>query len=339
MTARATPVRTEVDLERRFRTMATDATIRVVGPRPGAERAVEEAIATFAQVERTCTRFDPSSPLMLANEAATSWHVVPQECFAAIEEAARAHEMTDGRFDPRTLRTLQAWGYDRSLPFEADTVALPQARQQARGPATLPGASQVVVDLTGRRPRWRPGFDATALAVKVGPQPVDLGGIGKGLAVRWAMERLAQAGDAVLVDAGGDCYLAGPGPDGDGWQVAVEDPQGGAAPLAVLSLRDAACATSSVRVRRWTVGGRRVHHLIDPATGAPGGKGLLAVTVVHADPADAEVWSKALFFEGASGIARLAQRQGLAALWVGEDGEVGTSEPLRPLVIWQAPRG
>ena len=84
----------------------------------------------------------------------------------------------------------------------------------------------------------------------------------------------------------------------------------------MVAVHDAAVATSSTRVRQWSVAGRGVHHLIDPRTGTPGGRGLLSVTTVDADPAAAEVWSKSLFLFGAGGIASGAAHHGLAALWV-----------------------
>jgi hypothetical protein len=80
--------------------------------------------------------------------------------------------------------------------------------------------------------------------------------------------------------------------------------------------------------------GRPVHHLIDPSTGAPGGAGLAAVTVAFPDPAWAEVWSKALFLEGASGIADAARRRGLAAWWVDEAGELSMTPAARQQTGW-----
>jgi thiamine biosynthesis lipoprotein len=167
---------------------------------------------------------------------------------------------------------------------------------------------------------------------------VDLGGIGKGVAVRWASWALAGAGSATLVEAGGDLQAGGPGPDGDGWLVGVEDPRGGAGPVAVLRLADQGCATSSVRLRSWSVDGRPVHHLVDPRTGEPADGGLLSVTVVGDDVARAEVWSKALFLAGRGQVRRLADARGIAALLVDTDGVVGLSRAMRPLVTWQGAR-
>jgi FAD:protein FMN transferase len=313
---------TRPDTDASFRAMAGAVTVRIGSGSRSPDDAIAAVAAVFQAVEKECTRFDEASPLMRANAAGESWHRVPRHCYAALRSAAAAHLRTGGMFDPRVLSVLREIGYDRSLPFGVGDVVVAGVRSAAH--SKTPTCS------------WRPRFDPTIRAVAVGAVPVDLGGIGKGLAVGWAAQAIADSCPSFLIEAGGDCYLAGDGPSGVGWQVAVEDPRGGDRPVAVLSLRDTGCATSSIRVRHWTVDGRPVHHLIDPRTGQPGGAGLLAVTVVEADPAMAEVWSKALFLAGAANIANVAAARQLRALWVTEDGTVGMSEPIAADVIWQA---
>ena len=64
------------------------------------------------------------------------------------------------------------------------------------------------------------------------------------------------------------------------------------------------------------------HHLLDPATGRPADTDLLAVTVVAASAAWAEVHAKAALVGGSvDGIALLADA-GLSALLVTTDGDV-----------------
>ncbi len=315
-------------LVERFRAMACDVTIEVVDPVAGAAEAVARARRVFQDVEQACTRFDPQSPLMQANADPEEWRAVPAALYLAVSAAFDAYRLTGGRFDPRVLRVLESLGYDRSLPFAAGRVTTADRSLPAPG---SPAART-------ERPAWTPGLDPELSAVQLGPEPIDLGGIGKGLAVGWAADRLLGAGSAVLVEAGGDCQLLGAGPEGTGWRIGVEDPLGGAAPLAVLSLADLSCATSSIRLRQWRSGERRVHHLIDPRTGEPGGEGLQAVTVVGLAPALSEVWSKVLFLAGASGIEDLAQAWGLAALWVSDDGAVSTTAEMDALVLWRGDR-
>jgi thiamine biosynthesis lipoprotein len=318
----------QAELRRTFRSMATDVTLCVVAPGAGAEAALDQAEGVFTDVAASCTRFDPQSPLMRANAQPRHWHAMPPRLFAALDEAHEAHVATGGAFDPRVLRRLQEWGYDRTLSFRSGDVSV------AGGAAAGTGAGR----RTTRR-SWKPRFDREAGAVRLGRDPVDLGGIGKGLAVRWAAEALSAAGTAFLVEAGGDLYAAGTGPEKAGWRVGIEDPRDGPEPVAVLRLEDLGCATSSIRVRHWRVGGREVHHIIDPRTGEPADSGLLSVTVVGPDTARAEVWSKSLFLAGRGRVRQLADELDIAALLVDDDGVVGVSRAMRTHLIWQADRG
>jgi thiamine biosynthesis lipoprotein len=320
------PVVSAPDLRVSFRSMASDIRFWVVAPGADAQDRADAARAVVERVAASCTRFDPSSALMRANAAGRRWAEVPRECYDAIAAAHQAHVSTGGLFDPRVLRVLSSYGYDVSLPFESRAL-------------TLPETSAAIPRRRGLRDRtWRPGLDAEKLSVRIGREPIDLGGIGKGLAVRWASAALRGAGSAALVEAGGDVMAIGAGPDGAGWSIAVENPRGGEEPTAVLKVRDRAVATSSTRVRSWTVGDRQVHHLIDPRTRRPAESDLVAVTVVDRDPALAEVWSKSMFVLGRKVIRTEADERGLAALWVDTDGRVGVSRAMRQYVAWQVSR-
>lgn len=322
MTSPAGPTVSGSELRTSFRSMASQIKFWVHEPTGLASERLEQAQTVFESVAASCTRFDPQSALMQANAAGKQWAPVPQHCFDAIAAAKEAYDTTGGLFDPRTLKALTAYGYGTSLPFESEQISIDQV------PSLPPSRSS--------RPRtWKPRFDADRLAVRVGDEPIDLGGIGKGLAVRWSSQVLVDAGDSALIEAGGDVMALGGGPHGDGWMISVESPFGGADPVAVLRLMDVAVATSSTRVRSWIVAGEQVHHIIDPRTGRPAQSYLSSVTVVHEDPAFAEVWSKSLFIAGRSEIRKMADEKGLAALWVDVDGRVTTSRAMREYVTWQ----
>lgn len=298
------------------RAMACEVTIQVPPPdEPAIAAVVDDALDVFRQVEQACTRFDPRSPLMIANARPDRWHRVPDLCVAAISEAHAAHLATGGLFDPRTHDRLVALGYDTALPIGDVGGEVEGAGAIASGP-------------------WTPGIRPRRSQINLGGSRVDLGGIGKGLALRWAAERLQRAGSRFLIEAGGDCYAAG-SPGEGGWRIGVEDAATGAPHVAVLEVHDLAVATSSTRIRRWYKGGRPVHHLIDPRNGEPAKGGLASVTVVHRDPAWAEVWSKALFLSGLDGIERRATRGDLAALWIDYRGTVASSTAMHPHLLWK----
>lgn len=302
------------------RAMASPVNVTVarsLGDDRMAEAVVQRALGIFHSFEEVATRFNPMSPLMRANASPTRWHRVPPPLYDALRAAYDEYLRTRGVFDPRVITHLVALGYDDTLRFDDPTL-----RVESR-------------DATTRHPgAWRPKFRDHKCDVLLG-DAVDLGGIGKGLAVRWASELLHSVSSDFFVEAGGDCVFAGHAPDGDSWRVGVEDPFGGSVPLAVLAVGDVAVTTSSIRRRHWRVGATPVHHLIDPRTGRSGGQGLMSVTVVGRDPATSEVDAKVLFLAGRDAVAGEAARTGAAALWCDVDGVVGYSDAMRPYVTWE----
>ncbi len=292
--------------------------------RPRADRAWALVVEEMERTEAALSRFRSESELSRLNRGAGSgaWQPAGDRLYAMVAMAARAQRVTAGRFDVRVLRRLEELG-------ERAGVQIPDP-----GPRALPHTRNAVDACSGleRRPRER--------AIRVA-EPVDSGGVGKGLGLRWAARVARSAlpsGSGLLLDAGGDIVAFGPQPDGGPWRIGIEDPHGGGEPMAVIELRNASVATSSTAVRRWTApDGRPVHHLIDPRTGEPGGEGLAAVTVALADPAWAEVWSKALFLAGSSRIGSAARARSLAAWWVREDGTLEMTPAARAATIWERP--
>lgn len=321
-------------LVRTGRAMASAITVQVPGRpargrhgspafgRRSLERTVDRALGQFHSVERACSRFTPDSALARANRRPGRWHLAPEPLYAALREARGAYAGTSGLFDPRVHDRLVELGYDRSFHLILSEGCPPRSAD-----GSLESGPQPVAD-------WRPRFVAGLRLVNLGGRRIDLGGIGKGMALARAAALLSRSTRHFLVDAGGDLYAAGsPGPTA-GWRIGVESPSGEEGHVAVLELSDRAVATSSVRVRQWNKDGRRVHHLIDPRTGEPGGHGLASVTVVHPDPVTAETRSKVLFLAGPGAIGAVADRLGLAVLWVDASGSTGLSSAMAPFVTW-----
>lgn len=291
-----------------------------------AEAAWAEIRAEFDAVDVSLSRFRDDSELTRLNRLAGSGRVVRvssrlRRALAAIDRAAR---LTDGRFDASVLGALERIG-ERGADLAPNG---PEPRIGER--AALAGG--------GAEPAGAPGW-----LVEVPTVPVDMGGIGKGLALRWALARgleVLPPTAGLLLDAGGD-LVSGGRPPAVGWLVGVEDPAApdpiAAEPLVVATMETGAIATSSIRIRNW-VGpdGTAVHHLVDPRTGDPARTGLIAVTVAASDPAWAEVWSKALFLAGRDGIADEARSRGQAAWWVDDQGRLGMTPEARVRTAWAA---
>jgi FAD:protein FMN transferase len=264
-----------------------------------AHGAIAAATAEVAACERALSRFDPASELSRLNGARGAWVDCGPRLRGALSAALDARDATGGRFDPTVLPALVAAGYDRT--FEA---------LEPRAPGTPAGwraGAVVEVDHARGRARLEPGA------------AVDLGGIGKGYSADRAVAAMAAAWPALpgcLVDLGGDLSLWGEPPEGGAWRVAVADPHVPGGRLSVLALTAGGVATSGRDRRRFGPGGA-LHHLIDPATGAPAVPGPLSVTVVAADAAAAEAHATALAITPiAEAAGYVAARRRISALLV-----------------------
>jgi thiamine biosynthesis lipoprotein len=243
--------------------------------RAGLERIWASVVAEFGAAEGELSCFRPDSALSRLNQSAGQWiwATASPRVYRFLVLAAQATRKSRGRFDPRILDALAGLGHPGLA--SAPTRSVPEA-----GPGPRGSDERAWLATDGRTHR-----------VKL-ESAVDSGGLGKGLALRWAWRGIQDAlGEAgALLEAGGDIVGQGSGPDGSPWRIRIEDPDGSSTPLAVLSLLDGAVCTSSIARHQWLdPAGGLVHHLIDPETGRPGGSGLRAVTVAGPDPAWTEV--------------------------------------------------
>lgn len=143
--------------------------------------------------------------------------------------------------------------------------------------ATPPGFAGVQLDAAERTVR----FMAPGLRL-------DLGGIGKGVALDRAAAALREAGvtSAVLHGGTSSVLAIGAPPGAPAWRVAVADPDDARRAIAGVELRDAALGVST-RARA-----------LDPRDGAAA-RGSTRLAVVRArDAADADAWATALLLLG-----------------------------------------
>jgi FAD:protein FMN transferase len=312
-----------------FSVFGTTATL-LVGEPGAAATARAIADAQLAAVDLACSRFRPDSELSRLNAAAGAVTSIGELFTELIEAALRAARLTDGDVDPTCGQALARIGYDR------DFALLQAAEPQARG-----GQSRARDRWPGRVPGWRNvELDRGRRLVRLsnGAQ-LDLGATAKA----WAADRCAEiiaaeTGSGVLVSLGGDIAAAGPPPAdreggvkeageaGGGWAVRVTDDHAAGPEAAgqTVTIRSGGLATSSTTVRAWAVGGRRMHHIIDPATGEPARSCWRTVSVAAASCVDANTASTAAIVRGEAALPWLRDA-GLPARLVRHDGAVETT--------------
>ncbi len=282
-----------------FRALGCEVFVAVRDPRH-LRTARRTAELVLADVDRTCSRFRGDSDLAAANAAPGTWVPVDPLLASATGAAVEVAEATDGLVDPLLGRSMVALGYDRDLALLRDRGSVP-------APPVRPGA-------------WRDlGVRPDAVRVPAGTA-LDLGAIGKAFAADLVAAAIADVGPA-LVSVGGDLRVARP--DGRPWAVAVSE-RPGAPPEAMVALTDGGLATSSTQVRRWTSGGVRRHHLLDPRTGQPAAGPWRTVSAVGHDCVAANAASTAALVLGADAVDWLREHR-VAARLVVTDGAVTTT--------------
>ena len=274
---------------RAFHAMGTE--IELLVETEDADRAFDLAEAEFERLEQVLSRFRPDSELSQLNRDGRL--DASADLVQVVELAVAAREQTGGRFDPTIHDALVEAGYDRTFDeVPADGVGEPSSARCGGG-----------VFIDGHRIELERGYR------------LDLGGIGKGYAAERVAELLAVTAPC-LVSAGGDVAVRGLPPAGV-WSVAVDE-------SITLGITRGGVATSGRDRRRWHRNGMELHHLIDPATGAPAETDLLRVTAVGDDAVDAEVLAKTLFIAG----EREAIESPVPAVLVTADGRTVVSRGL-----------
>jgi thiamine biosynthesis lipoprotein len=286
----------------RWQALGTTAEVAVSAPR-ALSRAHRAVLAELAAIDAACSRFREDSELVALNRRAGETVEVGPLLGEAIDVALDAARASDGTVDPTVGAALVAAGYDD------DYAALP-----ADGPAVIARPA----------PGWRlVGRDREAGTVTL-PAGVrlDLGATAKALAADRAARAAAEAapGAGVLVSLGGDVAVAGPAPD-DGWAIGLADGHRARGPLPTVAIRTGGLATSSVTQRRWHRGGRTLHHILDPRTGAPAVPVWRTVSVAAGSCVAANTASTAAIVWGAHAADRL-QTTGAHARLVAVDGRV-----------------
>jgi thiamine biosynthesis lipoprotein len=261
--------------------------------------------AAVEEDEQRWSRFRPSSEVSHLNRCAGIPVAASPETVELLAVCDRFTRETDGLFAPLVGAAMVAWGYEVSKDERPPgTAASPRPEPVRHDPLV---------------------FDARRLIVEI-PRGalLDLGGIAKAWSCARAAAVAARLSDepSLLLEAGGDLVAA----RGD-HVVAIEDPRGPDHPptTSVLLPEGHALCTSGWSRRHWTnADGVDAHHLIDPATGAPAQSDIVAVTVIAADAAWAEVMAKAALIAGTTGAPELIGRFGLTGLLVLTDGTVWT---------------
>lgn len=227
------------------------------------QQAVDSLLADFDQ---TASLWVDSSLLRCINANITQRITPLMAELVRCSDSIRRY--TDGCFDVRIGRVVQAWGFSFREREELDETLLDSLLQAARCQVTLQGDSVLLKEST-----------ATEL---------DFNAIAQG----YSTDLVAQYFDSLgienyLIDIGGEVKARGVKGRGLPWRVGIEKPAlDQDSPRIVqtaIRLTDQSVVTSGNYRKYYEKDGVRYSHTIDPATGRPVTHSLLSVSVVEDD--------------------------------------------------------
>ena len=186
-----------------------------------------------------------------------------------LQESLKINQYTEGAFDCRIGRLVQAWGFSFREQEELDEATLCNLLSAAH--------ASVTVDTV----------DGTFLLRKENPSTeLDFNAIAQAYASDLLACYLESQGiNDYLVDIGGEVICRGAKSDGSPWRVGIERPAedrySEQQVQTAIALRDQSVVTSGNYRKYYERDGVRYSHTIDPSTGRPVSHTLLSASVVE----------------------------------------------------------
>jgi thiamine biosynthesis lipoprotein len=283
--------------------MGTIVTIHVVGcggrdadqrHRTDTQEPMARAFEWFRSVEACCTRFDPDSEVMRLTARIGVQVPVSDILCEAVQFALAVAEESGGAFDPTVGHSMESRGFNREYRTG-------QVVQTPLDPIGSVSYRDVRVDPDRKTIRLNR------------PLILDLGAVAKGLAIDMAARELRPFQN-FAIDAGGDLYLGGCGPDGGEWSIGIRHPRRDDELMGALRVSNAAVCTSG-DYERLSAGEDGGHHILDPRTGVSAGD-VVSATVVAPTAMAADALATAAFVLGPTEGIGLLERQGVDGLIV-----------------------
>lgn len=223
--------------------------------------------------------------------------------------ALRIGQQTAGAMDITVGPLVNLWGFGP----DKQPVKTPDAAQIAAAKALTGLAHLQVINRAGQ-----------AYLQKDLPQLyVDLSTVGEGFATDHLARLMEQEGiNNYLVSVGGAVLTRGVNGQGRGWQVAIQKPTDQEnAVQAVVDLQGHGISTSGSYRNYYELDGKRISHVIDPATGQPIQHKLVSATVIATTALEADGWDTGLMVLGTERAKALALREKLAVYLIYKQGD------------------
>lgn len=282
-------------------------------------KAIQQKItAELDRIDQQLSNYRPDSAIERFNAQSTDQtQPVDAEIVGLIEQARAVSVASNGCYDLTIKPLFDLWGFNKEQLSPPDAATLQTTLQN------------IGLDQLER-------VDDTHLRKRNANLKIDLSSIGQGYSVSRLAHLLEQQGaDNYLVEIGGELQTRGQKPDGQPWRIALEKPLSGERTLhKIITIKQTtplAVMTSGTYRHYFDVDGKRYSHILDAHTGQPVTHTTVSVSVLHTDATEADAWSTALLCLGKQAGLEAANKAGIAALFIEQQGEAFNEFPSNSL--------
>jgi thiamine biosynthesis lipoprotein len=300
--------------------MGTLVFITAVGPdQTTTQQAIESGFSEIHRLELLWSTWIPHSELSQVNAAAGKHPVqVSEESLQVLEASMNMAYLTNGGFNITVGPAVTAWNVTEHESIPSDALL--------NGLKAKVALSEIHINRESQ----------TVLLGQEGMQ-IDVGGIGKGLAADFAVQKMKEQGaTAGVVAVSGDIKTFGRLPEGQRFIFGIQHPRKEQGILmARIELENEAVSTAGDYQRFFMKDGVRYHHILDPHTLKPSWRSQ-SVTVLAKEGVMADGLDTGIFVMGPQeGLALLERLPGVEGVIVGEDGRVWVSSGLQTRLMWE----
>lgn len=258
------------------------------------EKAMDEAINRLKSIEDTMSAHIETSDLTKINENAGEKAVeVDSELYRIIKKAKDIAEMSDGAYEPSIGPLVDLWDIKEGAS-KRDSLPSKEDIEKAK---SLVDYKKIKL------------LDGNKVFLEEKGMKLDLGGIVKGYAADEVKDIFEKNNvKSAIIDLGGNVYVVGVKPDGDMWNIGIQDPFDEAQHSGILKMDNQTIVTSGDYERYFEYDGKRYHHIIDSKTGSPSESDISGISIISDNSMEADALSTAVFVLGRTDGEKLLEK-------------------------------
>jgi thiamine biosynthesis lipoprotein len=280
------------------------------------ESILDKAFDRITEIERkmTVNNAETSEIIALNNASGKNEVKLSSDTFFVVEKGRQYSEQSHGRFDITVGPVVKLWN------INTEYAAVPEKGKLAEA-ITLVDYQKLHLNK-----------ESLTAKLEVSGMKVDLGAIAKGYAADEAARVLIENGvQHAIINLGGNIMTVGGNPNGKPWKIGVQDPFNPRGDfLGLIPVQNQTVVTSGIYERYFEEGGKKYHHILDPATGYPTDNNLYSVSIITDKSVDGDGLSTTSLLLGLEeGLKLIESLDHVEAIFITADKKVYVSSGLK----------